>query len=72
MITRAEAKAGILEYWSQWRVKNVSLDKRANGTDGLMFFMALRTEHPELFDFEYSGDKWQIVHAWLLPNKVSD
>jgi hypothetical protein len=30
------------------------------------FFLYLEKERPDLLNFRASGDKWQIVHAWLL------
>ena len=38
----------------------------------MVFFTHLRrNRHDLLLDFKYQGDKWQIVHAWLLRARKS-
>jgi hypothetical protein len=70
-MTQAEAKRLILTEWHSW----VTATNRtnANGRDGLMFFGFLQKEHGHLLTFKASGDKWQVIHGWLLrANLVSD
>ena len=63
---QVEADFLILHEWEGWRADNLTQDERASGTHGLAFFYFLQSEKPHLLDFKYRGDKWQIVHAWLL------
>ena len=70
-MTRDQAKRAILEEWRLWAAEtNI---KNANGRDGLRFFRSLERECKHLLAFRASGDKWQVVHSWLLRAKlVSD
>ena len=70
-MTRDQAKRAILEEWRLWAAEtNI---KNANGRDGLRFFRFLERECKHLLAFRASGDKWQVVHSWLLRAKlVSD
>ena len=63
---QSRAKGWIIVEWPRWKAKNIPDKERPTATDGLSFFADLQTERPDLLDFEYQGDKWQIVHAWLL------
>lgn len=63
---QADAKPLVISEWREWRRKKLPSDKKPTGTDGLVFFGHLRKNRPDLLDFRYSGDKWQIVHSWLL------
>lgn len=41
------------------------------GADGGMVqFLQLQQERPELFSFRSSADKWQVVHGWMLRNRL--
>ncbi len=61
-----DAELQILYEWVDWRANNLTREERATGTHGLAFFAFLQSEKPALLDFRYKGDKWQIIHAWLL------
>ena len=63
---QSKAKGWVIVQWPRWKAKNIPDKERPTATDGLSFFADLQTERPDLLDFEYQGDKWQIVHAWLL------
>ncbi|MCH7776527.1 MAG: hypothetical protein IH878_08320 [Gemmatimonadetes bacterium] len=63
---QVEAEFLILHEWEGWRANNLTPGERASGTDGLAFFVFLQSEKPDLLDFRCRGDKWQIIHAWLL------
>ena len=63
---QVEAKFLILHEWDLWRDNNLERDETATGIDGVAFYAFLQSEKPHLLDFENGGDKWQIVHAWLL------
>jgi hypothetical protein len=58
------AKLAIIREWDAWALKNPD---DAKTSDGMLFFSYLQKERPDLLlDFKYSGDQWQIIHAWLL------
>ena len=61
-----DAELQILYEWVDWRANNLTREERASGIDGVASFTFLQSEKPHLLDFENGGDKWQIVHAWLL------
>ena len=63
---QVEAKFLIVHEWACWRDKNLQPDEQGSGTDALAFYVFLQQEKPDLLDFNYQGDRWQIVHAWLL------
>ena len=63
---QVEAEFLILHEWEEWQTKNLKPGTRASGTNGLAFFVYLQDQKPHLLDFRYRGDKWQIIHAWLL------
>jgi hypothetical protein len=70
-MTRDQAKRAILEEWRSWAAETKI--KNPNGRDGLRFFCFLEIECKHLLAFRASGDKWQVVHSWLLRAKlVSD
>jgi hypothetical protein len=59
------------EEWRSWAAETKI--KNPNGRDGLRFFCFLEIECKHLLVFRASGDKWQVVHSWLLRAKlVSD
>ena len=37
---------------------------------GIARFLALKQERPDLFTFRCSGDQWQVVHGWMLKNRL--
>ena len=37
-----------------------------NPTGGFEYFSQLQIERPDLFEFRSPGDKWQVVHGWML------
>jgi hypothetical protein len=37
----------------------------AGADGGLVQFLELQRDRPELFNFQSSSDKWQIVQGWL-------
>jgi hypothetical protein len=64
MLTQEECRLQILDAWRRWAEER-DLEK-PNGTQGFVFFGYLQQHKPHLFAFRYSGDKWQLVHGWLL------
>jgi hypothetical protein len=54
------AKLAIIHEWDSW--SNTHSDP-----GGMLFFMHLRRDRPDLLlDFKTPGEKWPLVHAWLL------
>ena len=70
-MTQDEARRDILREWLAWVAANNVTN--ANGTHGFLFFGFLQKERGHLLTFKASGDKWQVVHGWLLQAQlVSD
>ncbi len=70
---REDARDLIRREWIRWRNKKLPLDQTPTGVDAMVFYGFLQRSHPDLLDFPFDGDRWQIVHAWLLsPDAVSD
>ncbi len=61
-----DAELQILSEWVDWRADNLKPGERASSFDGLNFLAFLKSEKPHLLDFGRKGDKWQIIHAWLI------
>jgi hypothetical protein len=62
-----EAKRRIIREWDIWAAKHVPSDRKATGTDGLIFFTYLQREGSDLLDFKTGDvDRWQIVKTWLI------
>lgn len=41
------------------------------GSDGgMLFYNKLAQDRPDLLAFSASGDKWQIVHGWMLKHRL--
>jgi hypothetical protein len=58
------ARQAIIEAWNAWALRHPI---KATGSDGMLFFNYLQAERSDLLlDFKSSGDKWRIIHAWLL------
>jgi hypothetical protein len=67
---REEARNRIRERWEVWiRRPKAEQQARAGEYSGLImldFYPHIQKERPDLLNFDFPGDKWQIVHAWLL------
>jgi hypothetical protein len=68
-MTQNDAKRAVLEEWHSWIVA-MSISN-ANGRDGLRFFAFLQKERDHLLRFKASGDKWQVIHGWLLRANIT-
>jgi hypothetical protein len=64
-MTREQARLGVLREWRGWRDAN-GVTTEATGNDGLRFYGHRQSRRAELLKFKGAGDKWQIVHGWLL------
>ena len=70
---REDARDLIRREWIRWRNAQLPLDQMPTGKDAMAFYDHLRFSQPDLLDFPFDGDKWLIVHGWLLsPGAVSD
>jgi hypothetical protein len=60
-------KSLILVEWDRW-LKDQHIDPSAStARDTLKFFYDLEDQRSPLLDFRPSrGDKWQVIHTWLL------
>ena len=61
-----DAELQILSEWVDWRAGNLTREEKATSIHGLVFYAFLQKEKPHLLDFGRKGDKWQIIHAWLV------
>jgi len=59
------AKRAIIREWDDWAAKNPDGAKSATA-GGMFFFVHLQKERGDLLTFKADGDKWQVVHGWLL------
>ena len=72
-MTLEEAKRLVVREWDDWAAANLDPSQEASGTHGLVFYVYLEQNHPELLKFPARGDRWQTVHGWLLQEgKVGD
>ena len=70
---RSEAKSLVMSEWRAWKRDDVPVDSRPSAKDAVVFFQFLQRERPDSLRFRYGGDRWQIVHSWLLrAREVSD
>jgi len=68
-MTQEEAKRQVLEAWHVW-AKSKRFTVHPGGTDGTAFFEHVRATRPDLLKFKHSGDKWALVHGWLLSGAI--
>jgi hypothetical protein len=60
--TYKSERRAILQEYDSWARKN----RHAAKADPIEFFSYLRSERPDLLDFNPSGvEKWQLIHGWL-------
>jgi hypothetical protein len=57
------AKGPVIQEWDAWSKLHPDEAMQMNG---MMFFIHLEKNRPDLLRFKASGDKWQVVHGWLL------
>ena len=69
-----EARREVIRAFDKWwKDRDHEQGDKGTGNDAMVFFGQLRQSNPQLFDFKASGDKWQVVHGWLLSaDRVSD
>ena len=67
-------KSLVLQEWDRWLQTRPNDPPAPTARDTLKFFYELQDRRSPLLDFRPSrGDKWQVIHAWLLnEGRVSD
>jgi hypothetical protein len=63
---QVEAKLRILQEWNRWAAEDIPKGQSAPGEDGPIFYGHLQRTRVDLLDFRAAGDKWPLVHGWLL------
>jgi hypothetical protein len=57
----------IIWEWDRWAQAQSINPRRPSVRDSFKFFLELQAARSPLLDFQpRGGDKWQIVHGWLL------
>ena len=64
-MNREKARLGALREWKRWRDAN-GVTAEATGNDALRFYGHLQANRSDVLEFKGAGDKWQVVHGWLL------
>jgi hypothetical protein len=62
-----EAKRLVLAEWRRWR----DPAERASTMAPLAFYNDLKERRPDLLEFKFGGDKYQIVAGWVLNDKIA-
>ena len=60
---KGEARQLIIQEYRSWQSNHA-------GEDAILFFTYLQKHKAHLLNFKTSGDKWQVVHGFIL-NVVS-
>ena len=53
-----EAKSEVFKLLPGWLAEH-------EGEDPMLFYAYLIENHPQVLQFPYSSDRWQVVHAWM-------
>lgn len=62
-----ERKSLLLLEWDRWLQTQLIDPPAPTARDTLKFFCELQDRRSPLLDFRPSrGDRWQVIHAWLL------
>ncbi len=61
-----QAKEETLRLWPEWAQENNVPVEGAEGEHGIRFYNFLGEHHPDCLRFQYNGDRWQVVHGWLM------
>jgi len=67
-------KSLLLREWDQWLQTHPVAPPAPTARDTLKFFCELQDRRSPLLDFRPArGDKWKIIHGWLLDEgRVAD
>jgi hypothetical protein len=64
---RDQRKSLILQEWDRWLQTQPIDPGKPTARDTLKFFCELQDRHSPLLDFRpVQGDKWKVIHDWLL------
>jgi hypothetical protein len=63
------ALAAIGQEWDKWSKDHGVATNEASGHDAFAFFSYLRQQRADRLNFRPAGDKWPVVHAYLLRTK---
>lgn len=63
-ILKDDAKRLILAEWDVWSPGHTS--GKPTGRDAFAFYAHLERHHPAWLTFRCRGDRWQVVHSWLI------
>ena len=61
---QSEAEARIKLRFLDW-LEEEGLQIPVNGNKAFKFYGHLLSNHSDLLEFSYQGDKWQPIHGWL-------
>ena len=65
-----QAKRLVIQEWDLWIKKQRIAPGEATGRDSLKFYFELQDARSSLLDFRLKGgDKWLVIHTWLLNAK---
>jgi len=63
---KADAKRQVLQLFRQWAAVEGKPIPYDNPEGGLAFYYWIQRNHSDVLSFRSAGDKWQVVHGWLL------
>jgi hypothetical protein len=62
-----QAKRLLIQEWDNWIKQQRIAAGEATGRESLKFFFELEDARSPLLDFRSKeGDKWLVIHGWLL------
>lgn len=65
-MTRDQAKREVIRLYNTEYLKILGgLESRSDVVGALPFYNWLKKSHPEVADFEYPGDRYQIIKTWI-------
>jgi hypothetical protein len=62
-MSKEQARRAVLSEFDSWAKKHPN---QASMMGGFLFFRYLQAEKSDLLEFRAVGNKWQIVHGWIL------
>jgi hypothetical protein len=63
---QSEARILIIQQWNHWISMQPPDAGGPTAKDSLRFFHELQDARSSLLDFVARGDKWRVIHSWLL------
>ena len=62
-MSKEQARQAVVSEYDSWAKKHPN---EASMMGGFLFFRYLQTDKSDLLEFRAVGNKWQIVHGWIL------